>query len=68
MPADTLPLDIALPPISDEAAAELLDFFQDFLLAFESHYAGQILRHYRSLSYENVRNPKPPGPPDDPPF
>ena len=68
MPADTLPLDITLPPLSDEAVVELLDFFQDFLLAFESRYAGQILRHYHSLSHENVRNPTPPGPPDDPPF
>jgi hypothetical protein len=68
MPADTLPLDIALPPLSDEAAVELLDLFQDLLLAFESHYASQILRHYHSLSYENTRKPLPPGPPDDPPF
>ncbi len=68
MSANTLPLDITLPPLSDEAVVELLDFFQDFLLAFESHYASQILRHYHSLSYENLRQPKPPGHPDDPPF
>lgn len=35
-----------LPPLSDEAAAQLLDFLQQCLQQFESHYYGQLRRYY----------------------
>ena len=33
------------PRLSDEAAAQLLDFLYDLVADFESAYAGQLLRH-----------------------
>jgi hypothetical protein len=57
------------PPLSDEAAAQILEFLYDLALRFESAYAGQIRRfHHPEIEI--------PGPDprqqnlfdDDPPF
>lgn len=36
------------PTLSDQGAAEMLDFLYDLVNAFENHYACQIQRHYQS--------------------
>jgi hypothetical protein len=38
-----------LPELSDQTAAEILDFLQIFTDAFENAYANQIRRHYKNL-------------------
>ena len=46
MNIDHLPL-LALPTdLSDETAAQLLEFLYDIAHAIEDHYAGQLLRYY----------------------
>jgi len=35
-----------LPPLSDEAAAQLLQFLYRWAAQFESHYYGQLHRYY----------------------
>lgn len=45
----TLPLTLPNPPpLSDEAAGELLDWLYEFTVAFEKHYADQLRRYYQS--------------------
>ena len=39
-----LPSD--LPPLSDAAAVEVLNFLHELVFRFEAHYFGQIHRHY----------------------
>lgn len=59
---------IPLRPLSDEAAVEILDFLQEFLLNFEIRYGDQIRRYYDDRSYENIRQYHSPTSADDPPF
>jgi hypothetical protein len=69
MRPDSTPVEIRLPPISDEAVVEIHDFLTDFLHLFESHYGAQIHRFYEDRSYDNLRHPDPTRlPDDDPPF
>lgn len=43
----TLPLILDNPPeLSDEAAAQCLDFLQELTVAFEIHYGHQLRRYY----------------------
>lgn len=43
---DDLPL-VSLPTeLSDQDAAQLLDFFHELARVLESHYAGQLHRYY----------------------
>ena len=53
MDDDTIPQP--RPRLSDDAAAQLLDFLYDLVADFESAYAGQILRH-RHAEAERQRN------------
>jgi hypothetical protein len=61
-----------LPPLSDEAAVEVLDFLHDLIDRFESQYASQILRYYDERSQHNIVQTQSvlPSvlPTDDPPF
>lgn len=81
MRLDSTPVEIRLPPLSDEAIVEIHDFLYDFIQLFESHYGGQIHRFYADRSYDNRVPPcldtRPPDEPprkpgavqdDDPPF
>ena len=44
------------PNLTDEGAHELMEFFQDFVLALENHYMHQLRRHLKSLDDEqNIR-------------
>ena len=63
----TRPLRIAPPPpLSDQAAVDLLDFLHNLVACFESRYFDQIHRFYEHRSEHNLRRPIPPPPNDDP--
>jgi hypothetical protein len=68
MQPNDLPL-ICLPvELSDEAAAQLLDFLYQLTEALERHYAGQLLRY--AHDHRSASSPPDPtaGPQNDPPF
>ena len=67
MQPNDLPL-VCLPiGLSDEAAAQVLEFLQAFTEAFEQHYAGQIHRYYHATEQRHAeRSTK--SAPTDPPF
>ncbi len=44
LPLVCLPVDL-----SDEAAAQLLDFLHELTTAFERHYGAQLKRYYSSI-------------------
>ena len=49
IPMDTMSLMlIDAPQLSDEAAAEMLSFLQEFSNAFEIQYFTQLRRYYQS--------------------
>ena len=37
------------PPLSDEAAAQLLDLLYELTTAFENHYANQLRRYAQEI-------------------
>jgi hypothetical protein len=41
------------PPLSDDAAAAVLNFLHDLVAKFETAYAGQLLRHYRACAHRH---------------
>ena len=42
-----LPLEMLYPPLlTDEGAAQCLDFLYQLTVAFEQHYAAQLRRYY----------------------
>jgi hypothetical protein len=43
---------VPLPPLSDQAAVDVLAFLYDALETFEAHYGAQIRRHYQDHAYE----------------
>jgi hypothetical protein len=56
-----------MPPLSDEAAVEILDFLHVFMTEFENRYASQIRRYYEERSrYNRVQHAS--GETGDPPF
>jgi len=49
-----LPLILSEPPeLSDEGAAQCLDFLYELTVAFENHYANQLRRYYEPTAPEN---------------
>lgn len=48
------PPAVPLPALSDEAAVEILDFLQEVLTVFDSHYGVQIRRYYEERSRNNI--------------
>jgi len=69
MKHDSLPIEIHLPTLSDEAAIAVRDFLLECLMSFESHYYAQILRFYQDREYNDHDQPRffiDPG--DDEPF
>jgi hypothetical protein len=67
MQPNDLPL-VCLPVgLSDEAAAQVLEFLHSLSDAFEQHYAGQLHRYYHATEQRQaVRSTKKPL--IDPPF
>jgi len=60
---------LAKPQLSDQAAAELLDFLQELITCFENAYYDQIHRHYADLDHPERQQPPPqPPPPGEDPF
>ncbi len=57
-----------LPPLTDEATVEILDFLHTVIDRFESRYASQIRRYYDDRSQHNLIEPEHHIPTDDPPF
>ncbi len=47
LPLVCLPVDL-----SDEAAAKLVEFLQEFTEALENHYYAQISRYYRAIRHD----------------
>lgn len=45
-------LIVELPELSDQAAAELLDLFEQFLARLDQHYYAQAARHQHRLRSE----------------
>ena len=67
MQPNDLPL-VCLPVgLSDQAAAQVLEFLHSLTDAFEQHYAGQLHRYYHATEQRQAaRATKPPL--TDPPF
>ena len=57
-----------LPPLSDSAAVEILDFLHEVMFRFEAHYASQVHRFYDQQRDLRAPPPIPPGPGNDDPF
>ena len=69
MKANSLPVKIQLPALSDEAAVEVYDFLNEFLLLFDAHYFAQIHRFYADRSFDRVtQSSQPANPPNNDPF
>ncbi len=68
MPAPVPALWIAKPELSDQAAAQLLDFLYELLTDFENAYFDQLHRYYATdePSAENLPAPQHPAPDEDP--
>ena len=64
----TRPFCIAPPPLSDQAAVDLLEFLHDLVAGFEARYGDQIHRFYEDRSEHNIRRPVPPPHTGDDPF
>jgi len=65
---DTIPQP--RPRLTDEAAAQVLDFLYEFVADFESAYAAQIMRYRREQAQHRLDQNAPPGlnPQDGDPF
>ena len=71
MPNPPLPFALIsadLPPLSDSAAVEILDFLHELLLRFEAHYFAQIHRFHDQQRDIRVNPPVAPQPDEDEPF
>ena len=56
MQPNDLPL-VCLPiGLSDQAAAQVLEFLHAFTEAFEQHYAGELLRYYSAIDQRNAND------------
>ena len=64
----TRPLRLAPPPLSDQAAVDLLAFLHDLVAGFEAHYFAQIHRFYDQRAEHNRHRPHPPPLTDGDPF
>jgi len=61
----TRPIRIALPPLSDQAAVDILEFLHNAVECFESRYFDQIHRYYFERSEHQMAQPDPPPCSDD---
>jgi hypothetical protein len=46
---ETVPLNLPDTDLSDEAAAQLVEFLRELTDAIESHFYAQIRRHYHGV-------------------
>lgn len=68
MPHHTRPIRIALPPLSDQAAADILEFLHSAVECFESRYFDQVRRYYNERAERKMCDADPPPWDDDVPF
>lgn len=67
MQPNDLPL-VCLPThLSDEAAAQLLEFLHELTATLERHYCEQLHRYYSARDHQQS-DPPPQSPPTDPSF
>jgi hypothetical protein len=66
MNLDDLPLILLPTDLSDEAAAQLLEFLYELATALENHYTGQLLRYYHRSDDDDPQQSL--FPEHDPPF
>ena len=59
---------IALPRLSDDAAAEIHFFLENLMDLFEARYGRQVSRHYDALAKDNLTEPDDDLESDDSPF
>ncbi|MCY7308861.1 MAG: hypothetical protein LH632_22560 [Rhodoferax sp.] len=64
----TRPIRIALPPLSDQAVVDILEFLHNAVACFESRYFHQLHRYYANRSKREMCQPDPPPSDDDVPF
>ncbi len=60
MTRHTRPIRIALAPLSDQAAVDILEFLHHAVQCFESGYFSQIQRYYFERSEHQLHQPDPP--------
>jgi hypothetical protein len=58
MKSDSLPVEIQLPALSDEAVIEVHEFLHNFYRFFTLHYSAQINRYYEDHEYSPNPQPK----------
>jgi hypothetical protein len=58
MKSDSLPVEIQLPALSDEAVIEIRDFLTNLTLLFTKQYHAQISRYYQDHEYNSVHQSK----------
>jgi hypothetical protein len=58
MKSDSLPVEIYLPALSDDAVIEVREFLQNLSLFFSSHYHAQIQRYYEAHEFDNRAKPR----------
>ncbi len=71
MPDSTTPYNLMptdLPPLSDSAAVEILDFLHELVYRFEAHYSGQIHRFHEQRRDIGTNLPSESGFDEDVPF
>lgn len=56
------------PPLCDDCAIAILDFFYELLTVYESRYGDQIRHYYDDRSDHNPSEPDLNLPDNDPPF
>ena len=57
-----------LPPLSDSAAVEILDFLHEVMFRFEAHYGSQVRRFHDQQRDSRGHPPIAPTPGGDDPF
>ena len=68
MPTPPSLMPTELPPLSDSAAVEILDFLHELVVRFEAHYFGQLHRFHEQQRDLRINPPVAPRPDEDEPF
>jgi hypothetical protein len=58
MKSDSLPVEIYLPALSDDAVIEVREFLHNLSLFFSSQYRAQIQRYYEEHEFDNLAQPR----------
>ena len=58
MKSNSLPVEIQLPALSDDAVIEVRDFLHNLYRFFTAHYCAQISHYYEDHEYNPSVRPK----------